>query len=373
VYTPSESTRMVPTPYPIYRHIPHLSPPGVFTSNAFGWRGPDIAASRPANTIRLAFVGASTTVDDYSAPYSHPEFIGEWLNLWAAARHEGYRFEVINAGRTGIDSSSIAAIVRQELLPVDPDLVVYYEGANEFEPLKQLDMTRWPPKPTISFRRVPGEASSALVRRGVQAVRLIAGGDGTEPKKPRFRTIWPADVDERDPDVRHQPLPMDLDRVVANLDSVREALAAAGSELCLSSFIWMVSDGLRLDLSRDLTLFRHLNDTYWPASYAHMRRMADFQNAVFRRYAALHHLAFLDLARDFPGDPELFSDAIHLRSDGLRLQAWIYLQEIIPLAEARIAAHRWPRPARPPRAAADPVDVPAQVVTRDEILASCQH
>jgi len=120
--------------YPSYRHLRRLSAPGWFTTNAFGWRGPDLSLDRPRNTIRIAFVGASTTVNEYLFPFSYPEFVGHWLNRWAAAPGWPYTFEVINAGRTGIDSHSIAAIVRQELVPVDPDLVVYYEGSNQFWP-----------------------------------------------------------------------------------------------------------------------------------------------------------------------------------------------------------------------------------------------
>ena len=114
--------------YPSYRHLRQLSAPGWFTTNAFGWRGPDLPLDKPVNTIRVAFVGASTTVGAYAFPSSYPEFIGHWLNLWSEARGWPLRFEIINAARTGIDSHSIAAIVRDELVPIEPDLVVYYEG-----------------------------------------------------------------------------------------------------------------------------------------------------------------------------------------------------------------------------------------------------
>ena len=122
------------TRFPTYRHLPHISPPGWFVTNSFGWRGPDIAVNKPANTIRIAFVGASTTVDAFGMPFSHPELVGDWLNRWSVTKGLPYRFEVINAGRMGIDSNSIAAIVAQEIVPVDADLVIYYEGANQLWP-----------------------------------------------------------------------------------------------------------------------------------------------------------------------------------------------------------------------------------------------
>ncbi len=360
-------------PYPTYRHMPHLSPPGVFVSNAFGWRGPDLTTKKPSNTIRIAFVGASTTSDDYSFPFSHPELIGRWLDLWAEAGGLPYRFEVINTGRTGIDSSSIAAIVRLELRSADPDLVIYYEGANDFEPLKELNFRRIPARPQSTFRqRTRAEAYSAIVRRAEDAVWLIRGGEGSEPKKSGYRVIWPVGVDERNPDVTSRQLPMDLDRVVANLDAMRTSLAEAGSEFAMSSFIWMVFDGMRLDLSRHLTLYRYLNDTFWPVPYAHMRRMADFQNRVFRNYATRYGLAFFEIAEPFPRDPDLFSDAIHMTPDGLRLQAWIYFQQLVPLIESRLASRRWPRASSAPSSAAWVSSAP-QVVSRAEIEAKCAN
>jgi hypothetical protein len=198
---------------------------------------------------------------------------------------------------------------------------------------------------------------------------LMRGGEGRELKKPRYATVWPAGVDEQDPDVTRRPLPMDLERVVANLDSMRTSLAAAGSELALSSFIWMVYDGMRLD-ARHLTLYRYLNETFWPVTYARMRRMADFQNRVFANYAKRYDLVFFDVAKDFPRDPDLFSDAIHMMPDGLRLQAWIYLQQIIPVIESRVSSHRWPRLARE-QSSTGWVTSDPPLVSRAQILAGC--
>ena len=50
------------------------------------------------------------------------------------------RFEVLNAARESIGSTGIASIVRQEVVPTRPDLVVYYEGGNQFE--LELDRRR---------------------------------------------------------------------------------------------------------------------------------------------------------------------------------------------------------------------------------------
>ena len=127
VYSPADGGRA-----PRYRFLPDATTPLGLVTNSMGWRGPPIDLAKPARVVRIAFVGASTTVNSHFYPYSYPELVGEWLNLWAQARGLDVRFETINAGRESAESTDIEAIVRTELLPFRPDLVVYYEGANQF-------------------------------------------------------------------------------------------------------------------------------------------------------------------------------------------------------------------------------------------------
>jgi len=357
--------------YPIYRHYPGARPPGSFVPDSFGWRNPEITPQRPAHTIRIAFAGASTTIGMYGADYSYPELIGHWLNLWASTSQPALRFEVINAGRAGIEVASIAAVVRQELVPVDPDLVLFYEGANNFAPGKALDMPKSiAVKPDRTFReRSVLENYSVIVRRVLNASDRVTGGDGSEPWKPAYRTVLPDGVNEQAPDLSMSPLPMDLQVVVNNLEAMRSAMHDSGGELAISSFVWHVYPGLTLDLDRHLPQYLYLNDTYWPASYAHLRRMADFQNRVLETFADQHRLAFFDIAGPFPREPDLFDDAIHMNPNGLRLQAWIVLQRLIPLIEQRIADGRWPRPPAAPRPII--IDRHPPLVTRNALITAC--
>jgi hypothetical protein len=363
-----------PGPYPSYRHYRKMSPPGWFVANSFGWRGPEIALNKPPGTIRIAFVGASTTISAYYVPFSHPEFIGYWLNRWTAATHQRFKVEVVNAGRTGIDSHSIAAIVRQELAPIEPDLVIFYEGANQFWPAGEVRYRfgRLYPRPTTTYLMRPGENRFAFVKRIVGAADRITGRDGSEPPKPAMTPTWVGRIDERNPNPDDPRLPMALPAVVRDLDSMQAAVHGSGGELAVSSFVWMVNDGMKLDLRRHMTIYDLLNRTYWPIPYAHMRRMADLQNRVFANYARARGLPFIDLAAEFPMDPDLFEDAIHMHPSGLRLQAWIYLQHLIPLIESRVAAGRWPQPMRNPRRTHAAFDQPApRFITDDELRGGC--
>jgi hypothetical protein len=103
-----------------------------------------------------------------------------------------------------------------------------------------------------------------------------------------------------------------------------------------------------------------------------MRRLVDFENRVFRKYARAHALPFNDLASAYPADPRLFLDAIHMTPAGIKLKAWLVFQQLVPELERRIAAGTLPladpggRTAHPafPRGA-------APLVRLDDLRRSC--
>src|SRR5262249_38144796 len=49
-------------PFPTFRFLGNRHYPSGLITNAFGWRGPQVPLNKPAGSIRIAFVGASTTV-----------------------------------------------------------------------------------------------------------------------------------------------------------------------------------------------------------------------------------------------------------------------------------------------------------------------
>lgn len=322
--------------HPSFRFLRSTHYPSGLQTNRFGWRGPDIALNKPAATVRIAFVGASTTIDPHGDLFSYPEYINRWLAEWGHSRRLPIAFETINAGREGIASDSIAAVVATELVPVRPDLVVYYEGSNQFWPGDFIS-DRVPPRP-----RQVEKTPSTIEQYSALAVRARALWDGLhegrEPPKPALRVDWPHDLDESDPPLGDARLPVQLPAILRDLDTMRDALAAYGGVLMPSSFVWLVHDRLVLDRQRDAGLYRYLNESFWPFSYAHMRRLVDFENRVFSKYARTHRLPFNDLASTYPADPRLFLDAIHMTPAGIKLKAWLVLQQLVPELQTRIDA-----------------------------------
>lgn len=350
VYDPPDHVALPP-----FRFYPNVTLPSGLVTNQIGWRGKPIVVPRPQKTIRIVFVGASTTVDMHHFPFSHPEFVGHWLDLWAASKHLDVHFEVLNSGRESIDSKDIAQIVRTEVLPLQPDLVVYYEGGNQFRPASIVEKVpegsavRPPPKQAVAPQWL-GTASrySALMRRVQAAIGYAASDlDGREWPKPDYKVVWPPGLDEFDPDLNYPKLPVNLNTIEQSLDSIRADLATVGGELALSSFPWMVKDGMVLDPVKSRYILEQLNIANYPFRYRDLERLANFQNRVLAKYAKVHGLTFVDVAKDLPLDPDLYLDAVHQNYAGVRVHGWIVLQYLLPTIEAHLANGSWPKQPRP--------------------------
>jgi hypothetical protein len=327
-------------------------PDGLVT-NRFGLRGPQISLEKPARTIRVAFAGASTTVNSHSYGFSYPEYTVHWLNRFAQANGMDVRFEVLNAGREGIGSFDIAAIVREELVPLNPDLVVYYEGANQFYPQEFIDppmlaRAALDPKDAAALHKLPKwfRTHSAI---GERIDRLLSGSYSVgEPAKPSYKVRFPKGVDEFRPDPDNPNLAMNLTLIVKDLDAIRDAIRPNGGVLALASFERLAVDRMRLSPVAHEHIYRQLNTTLWPLRYADIRRIADFQNRVYRAYAESRRIPFLEIAGHMPQDPALFEDTVHMTEVGERLKAWIFFQQLVPYFRREIESGRLPQAGHPP-------------------------
>ena len=342
---------------PPYRFLPNATTPIGLVTNDYGFRGPPVPFARQPRTVRIAFIGASTTVGSHYFPYSYPEFVGNWLNMWAASRKLGVTFEILNAGRESITSSDNVVIVRDEVLPLRPDLLVYYEGANQFDlrtmtarqclmaPARREHVRRSGWREPAGFvvdrpaiRVGAGAPRPGIVQRAQSARRRRRSGR-------RRTTRWhgPRASMSAIPTSRRADLPVHLTTILGDLDTIRAAGNAVGAELVLASFFWLVKDGMELDPIRHRSILDYINQNYGPFHYRDVERLAAFQNRVFAKYARVHDLAFIDVARLMPFDPDLFVDAIHNSYAGERLRAWVFLQGLMPVVERHLKSGAWPK------------------------------
>jgi hypothetical protein len=334
--------------HPGYRFPANQTLPSGLVTNQFGLRGPPLTLAKPARTIRIAFLGASTTVDHHYFAFSYPERVEHWLNRFAQAKRYDVRFEALNGGREGVNSQDIAAILREELLPLDPDLAVYYEGANEFTAANLLVRPVIPPRAAIDPRDPVVRHKISLFLRSHFAIadlldRALNGFRTVgEPLKPNYRLQWPGGVNENRPNPDNPHLPLDLPVVVKDLDAMRASLDSIGARLAVCSFEWFTPGDAPLSPARHKFIYEQLNTSLWPLRYADIRRLSDFQNRVFRDYAASRKIPFLDVAGEIPQDPDLFIDAIHMTEVGERIKAWIVFQQLVPIVRRLIESGQLP-------------------------------
>lgn len=112
--------------------------------NNHGFRGEDFTIEKPPGTIRILTLGASSTFgyhnrDDETYPY----YLEQDLQ---AAVGDAATIEVINFAIPHATTDNVLAMFRAEGLQLDPDVVTFYEGANDaatIEPREGHVADRW--------------------------------------------------------------------------------------------------------------------------------------------------------------------------------------------------------------------------------------
>jgi hypothetical protein len=338
--------------FPYYRFPQNVTMPTGLVTNNFGWRGHELKLNKPENTIRLCFLGASTTVGSHNFPHSYPEFIEHWLNVWAKNNRLNIRFEIMNTAREATASSDIEAIFRQEAAFLEPDIVIYYEGANQFHHFNELLKTVKPSPPNfgskeqgILFIVNKTQKYSAMGRRLKELLLKIYKKDFlSEPPKPNYILEFPVGIDEYNPDIFKNNLPLDLSTILRDLDSIHKNADRMGCQFVLTSFIYLPYKGLIFERTRQQLMYNYINRMFWPLTYSDIKRLADFQNRVFSLYAIANHIDFIDVSYFFPRDSDLFIDTVHFTEDGMRIQAWITFQGLLPIIRKSIESGKLPRP-----------------------------
>jgi hypothetical protein len=98
--------------------------------NSRSFRSPEIVVPKPGGTVRLAFLGSSTTYD----PYVDNE--STWASLTVAYLGRAFpacRFDYVNAGLPGISTRRMLTHWEHNVAPTDPDIAVVLPGDISFD------------------------------------------------------------------------------------------------------------------------------------------------------------------------------------------------------------------------------------------------
>jgi len=97
--------------------------------NSLGFRGPSLTQPKPAGTLRIAFVGASTT---FSAEVSSNDMT--WPHLVTStiqARYPDVNIDYVNAAVPGYTVKSSLINFRRRVAPLRPDVTIIYHATND--------------------------------------------------------------------------------------------------------------------------------------------------------------------------------------------------------------------------------------------------
>jgi lysophospholipase L1-like esterase len=175
-----------------YVLTPGYTVPGK-THDRQGFRGPDFEPAKPAGTLRVVLLGASTI---YGVRVGDDETSARRLEALLAPRLAPSRIEVVNAGVPGWTSRETRLNLALRVLDLAPDAIVVLDGRNEIFP----QLFRGYRDDYTHFRDVESDVlrSQAGYKRAFRLSRLAfvlaARGDGhfgfsVESENPVYATI----------------------------------------------------------------------------------------------------------------------------------------------------------------------------------------
>jgi len=274
--------------------------------NSLGFRGDEFSLQKPPNTIRIVCLGASTTfsaeVSTNDAAWPHQ------LQEKLRAAYPGRNIEVINAAVGGYTTTENLRNLKHRVLPLNPDLVIYYEANNEIvKDTKVIALQEG----IISVNREP-PVVAVLSRYSLMAdlvFKNIAILTRSRDESTRKLDSVPADLPTH---------------FVSALDEMRVELAKRNVPLVLSTFIVKYrrnQDRATQIANADVAFY------YMPwMSIDGMLDAMDRYNSAIIAYGASHDVETVDDREAIPPDGEHFSDCMHLLDKGAERMADRFLR-----------------------------------------------
>ncbi len=308
-----------PSPVPAYELRPNekrtmkagqLLPAGpgdpvYWSSNSWGLRGPEFSVKKPHGVIRIICIGASTTAGMQGDNETYPYYLQQELNR----RFPGEQIEVINAGFYGLSLDDFPAIFRNKVLPLQPDIVLFYEANN-----------------SINFQDfvtdLPCPFWSCWLDNYPFWYRWLYGHSAvfsTIADKAGWNNVVP-------PPMAHT---FDWTTVTASETNYHQELAAFareiqshGIQVVLSSFINAAYDGLNITYNDSPGVFDSVYKLLYPLTPGEIGNVYDRINKQSAAVARELHTPYADVAADFPHGMENFDyDNYHLSPAGNKILA----------------------------------------------------
>ena len=271
--------------------------------NSLGFRGDEITREKPVGTIRIACMGASTTfcTEASSNEAVWPQQLQALLN----AAHPEVRFEVINAGIPGYTLDSSVRRLEHHVLPLDPDLVLFYHANNDIA------------KDTEKLARQAGLVGEEKLAAPAPIAFLTRISLLADLALKNIRIIRAMKEDDAG---KLESLPEDLPAgFVAKLGEARDLLQTRGIPMALSTFVVKY----RPEQERDEQIVNANVAFYympWMSIDLLLDAMKRYNDAIVD-FAHARDVPVLTDTDSIPADDEHFADCMHLTDAGCRRMA----------------------------------------------------
>ena len=282
--------------------------------NSLGFRSPELADPKPVGTIRVAFLGASTT---YSAEVSSNE--ATWPHLvWQALKdaRPRIRFDYLNAAVPGYTTEASLRNLLLRVKPLQPDVIVFYEATNDLA----VD--------TLRLARGQG---------------LVAGDAEATSWPARYSMLW--FLVEKNLTVRRRQaeatqggkLVFEPRALSRKFEQRLEALVSAGQASARAVVLVTFAPRLRRGASADEQREAAVTAAYYMPymSIEGLLQGYDEYNRVIRDVAHRTGAVLVEAEGAIPGDRVHYADSVHLTDAGSRALAQVVAQRAPRLAADR--------------------------------------
>ena len=265
---------------------------------------------KPVDTFRILCLGGSTT--EGSVSYSYPDFLQEMLSK----KYPERKIEVINAGKYFYSTQHAIIQYLFYLKELDPDLIIFFEGANDL-----MTSFTLPPFSSSPFRKDYGHFYGALAniaypRKFEEFLSQFFYADLIKKPHPKPTSFS---------DFRSQY------SFRRNLETLIELTRCAGIHLILSNQAYCISEKNDSDLHIVGYLMAFLVDNEHYADEKSWYNGMELFNTITKETAEIFSISFVDQVTPLKGRKDLFKDPFHVNQEGNELKARLFFEKIVQL------------------------------------------
>jgi len=275
-----------------------------FWTNAHGFRDEEVELPKPDGVYRILCIGGSTTKEGLRNDYTYPAILERLLQerLGTAC------VEVFNCGVDAQDALGRQAVI-EDLLTLDPDLVVHYGFVNDV--LLLVDRWRrhasWSSAPQAKLWRIPLHSKFGFHRLIEWFVPTEAALLGA------------------------------IDREIFSLRrSLTTWLALYGVDAAFCSFAYPDLDSLDEIASRYYQQPLFWSWTYPVFNLDTFARLCEIYREQLLEYCAREDLLYIPLLEEMPRTEAYFYDSVHLHPQGIQRKAEIVAEHLAPFVAGKL-------------------------------------